>query len=189
MNNEDTTKGTEAARAILESAGLPLSEENIFIAATCKEKGIAFLKGEATVGVRKVAPESATEPAASGSTTGKYDLKINDRVFQIAVDGQRVTVNGRAFEVDLQSASEGGATAATAPSTADVAVNASMPGVVLKVLKQVGDHVNRGDTVIVLEAMKMEVTATAPAAGTVASIEVKQGDQIVNGQRLATIAG
>jgi biotin carboxyl carrier protein len=48
---------------------------------------------------------------------------------------------------------------------------------------------NRGDTVIVLEAMKMEVTATAPAAGTVASIEVKQGDQLVNGQRLATITG
>ena len=189
INNEDATKGTEAARAILESAGLPLSEENIFIVATCKEKGIAFLEGKATVGVRKVAPESATEPAASGNATGKYDLKINDRVFQIAVDGQRVTVNGKTFEVDLQSASEGGATAATAPSTADVAVNASMPGVVLKILKQVGDHVNRGDTVIVLEAMKMEVTATAPAAGTVASIEVKQGDQLVNGQRLATIAG
>ena len=189
INNEDATKGTEAARAILESAGLPLSEENIFIVATCKEKGIAFLEGKATVGVRKVAPESATEPAASGNATGKYDLKINDRVFQIAVDGQRVTVNGKTFEVDLQSASEGGATAATAPSTADVAVNASMPGVVLKILKQVGDHVNRGDTVIVLEAMKMEVTATAPAAGTVASIEVKQGDQLVNGQRLATITG
>ena len=189
INNEDATKGTEAARAILESAGLPLSEENIFIVATCKEKGIAFLEGKATVGVRKVAPESATEPAASGNATGKYDLKINDRVFQIAVDGQRVTVNGKTFEVDLQSVSEGGATAATAPSTADVAVNASMPGVVLKILKQVGDHVNRGDTVIVLEAMKMEVTATAPAAGTVASIEVKQGDQLVNGQRLATIAG
>jgi pyruvate carboxylase subunit B len=189
INNEDATKGTEAARAILESAGLPLSEENIFIAATCKEKGIAFLEGKATVGVRKVAPESATEPVASGNATGKYDLKINDRVFQIAVDGQRVTVNGKTFEVDLQSVSEGGATAATAPSTADVAVNASMPGVVLKILKQVGDHVNRGDTVIVLEAMKMEVTATAPAAGTIASIEVKQGDQLVNGQRLATIAG
>jgi pyruvate carboxylase subunit B len=189
INNEDATKGTEAARAILESAGLPLSEENIFIAATCKEKGIAFLEGEATVGVRKVSPESATESAVSGNATGKYDLKINDRVFQIAVDGQRVTVNGKTFEVDLQSASEGGATAATAPSTVDIAVNASMPGVVLRILKQVGDHVNRGDTVIVLEAMKMEVTATAPAAGTVASIEVKQGDQLVNGQRLATITG
>ena len=189
MNNEDATKGTAAARAILESEGLPISDENIFIAATCKEKGIAFLKGEAAVGVRKVAPESASEPASSGTASGKYDLKINDRVFQVAVDGQRVTVNGKAFEVDLQSASEGDAPAVSASSTAaDVAVNASMPGVVLKVLKQVGDHVNAGDTVIVLEAMKMEVTANAPAAGTVGSIEVKQGDQVVNGQRLATIA-
>ena len=189
MNNEDATKGTEAVRAILENAGLPLSEENVFITATCKEKGIAFLKGEATVGVRKVAPESASGSTANNNTSGKYDLKINDRVFQVAVDGQRVTVNGTTFEVDLQSASEGDATAATASSTAEVTVTASMPGVVLKVLKQVGDHVNRGDTVIVLEAMKMEVTATAPAAGTVASIDIKQGDQVVNGQRLATIAG
>ena len=140
------------------------------------------------MGVRKVAPESASEPASSGTASGKYDLKINDRVFQVAVDGQRVTVNGKAFEVDLQSASEGDAPAASTSSSADVAVNASMPGVVLKVLKQVGDHVNAGDTVIVLEAMKMEVTANAPAAGTVGSIEVKQGDQVVNGQRLATIA-
>ena len=189
MNNEDATKGTEAVRAILENAGLPLSEENVFITATCKEKGIAFLKGEATVGVRKVAPESASGSTANNNTSGKYDLKINDRVFQVAVDGQRVTVNGTTFEVDLQSASEGDATAATASSTAEVTVTASMPGVVLKVLKQVGDHVNRGDTVIVLEAMKMEVTATAPAAGTVASIDIKQGDQVANGQRLATIAG
>ena len=189
MNNEDATKGADAARATLQSEGLPVTDENIFITSTCKEKGLAFLKGEATVGVRKVAPESAAEPTSSGNASGKYDLKINDRVFQVAVDGQRVTVNGKAFEVDLQSVSDSGPAAATGPSTADVAVNASMPGVVLKVLKQVGDRVNQGDTVIVLEAMKMEVTATAPAAGTVANIDVKQGDQVVNGQQLATIAG
>lgn len=188
INNEDATKGVDAARTTLQSEGLPINDENIFIAATCKEKGIAFLKGEATVGVRKVEPESDQIPASSGSASGKYDLKINQRVFQVSIDGRHVTVNGKTFEVDLQSASDSSATAATAPSTEDVAVNASMPGVILKVEKQVGDQVNRGDTVIVLEAMKMEVTATAPAAGTISSIDVQQGDQVVNGQQLATIA-
>jgi len=188
MNNEDATKGVDAARATLQSAGLPINDENVFITATCKEKGIAFLKGEATVGVRKVEPETAEAPASSGSASGKYDLKINQRVFQVSIDGRHVTVNGKTFEVDLQSASDSSAVAATAPSTKDVAVNASMPGVILKVEKQIGDQVNRGDTVIVLEAMKMEVTATAPATGTISSIDVKQGDQVVNGQRLATIA-
>ena len=188
INNEDATKGVDAARTTLQSEGLPINDENIFIAATCKEKGIAFLKGEATVGVRKVEPESDQIPASSGSASGKYDLKINQRVFQVSIDGRHVTVNGKTFEVDLQSASDSSATAATAPSTEDVAVNASMPGVILKVEKQIGDQVNRGDTVIVLEAMKMEVTATAPAAGTISSIDVQQGDQVVNGQQLATIA-
>ena len=188
MNNEDATKGMDAARTTLQSEDLPINDENIFIAATCKEKGIAFLKGEATVGVRKVEPESDKVPASSGSASGKYDLKINQRVFQISIDGRHVTVNGKTFEVDLQSSSDSSAIAATASSTEDVAVNASMPGVILKVEKQIGDQVNRGDTVIVLEAMKMEVTATAPTAGTISSIDVQQGDQVVNGQQLATIA-
>ena len=188
MNNEDATKGVDAARATLQSEGLPINDENVFITATCKEKGIAFLKGEATVGVRKIEPESTEVRASSGNASGKYDLKINQRVFQVSVDGRHVTVNGKTFEVDPQSASDSSADAAAAPSTKDVAVNASMPGVVLKVAKQIGDPVNQGDTVIVLEAMKMEVTVTAPATGTISSIGVKQGDQVVNGQRLATIA-
>lgn len=185
INNEDPEKGAEAAKRTLEAEGLPVNDENIFITAACKEKGIAFLKGEATVGVRKVEPE---KPAAStGNGDGKYNLKINDRSYQVAVAGQQVTVNGKAYEVDVQA---GDATAApvAASSGNSVDVNASMPGVVLKVPARVGDRVAQGDVVIVLEAMKMEVNATATVAGTVASIEVKQGDQVANGQRLATIA-
>ena len=188
MNNEDPAKGVPAARAALEGAGLPITDENIFIAATCQDKGLAFLKGEAAVGVRKVEPTSDTGPTSRGAATGKYDLKINDRLFQVALDGPRVTVNGRTFEVDVQPASASSDDAGIAASTEQVAVNASMPGVVLKASVQIGDHINQGDTVIVLEAMKMEVNATASVAGTIASIDVNPGDQVVTGQRLATIA-
>ena len=167
---------------------MPITDENIFIAATCQDKGLAFLKGEAAVGVRKVEPTSDTGPTSRGAATGKYDLKINDRLFQVALDGPRVTVNGRTFEVDVQPASASSDDAGIAASTEQVAVNASMPGVVLKASVQIGDHINQGDTVIVLEAMKMEVNATASVAGTIASIDVNPGDQVVTGQRLATIA-
>jgi pyruvate carboxylase subunit B len=52
MNDRDPKKGMEASKKMLIDAGITdLSEENIFIAATCKEKGIQFLKGEATVNV------------------------------------------------------------------------------------------------------------------------------------------
>jgi len=53
INDEDPTKGAEAATKLLKEANLPVTDENVFIAATCKEKGIAYLKGEATLGVRK----------------------------------------------------------------------------------------------------------------------------------------
>ncbi len=188
MNDEDSEKGAAPAKKALEAEGLPATDENIFITATCKEKGIAFLKGEATVGVRKVKPEQSVAETSSGNGTGKYNLKINERSFQVVVDGKHVTVNGKAFDVDVQSSGEASSAVAVAKTSEEVDVNASMPGVVLKVSVNVGDRINKGDTVIVLEAMKMEVNATATVSGTIANLEVKQGDHVANGQRLASIA-
>ena len=54
LNDADPSKGIDAAKAVLQSEGLPITDENIFIAAACKEKGIRFLKGEAEIGVRKI---------------------------------------------------------------------------------------------------------------------------------------
>ena len=188
INNEDPDKGAEAAKRTLEAEGLPVTDENIFIAAACKEKGIVFLKGEATVGVRKVAPTAPAARTASNGDRGEYKLRINDRSYQVVVDGCRVTVNGKTFDVDQEEVRTTEQSASSASSTQQVEVNASMPGVVLKVPTKVGDRVNQGDTVIVLEAMKMEVNATASVSGIVETIDVKQGDHVANGQRLATIA-
>jgi pyruvate carboxylase subunit B len=59
LNDADANKGTEAAKKMLTDAGLSVSDENIFIVATCKEKGIKFLKGEAELGIRKAETETA----------------------------------------------------------------------------------------------------------------------------------
>jgi len=191
MNNEDPEKGIAAAKKVLETENLPITDENIFIAATCAEKGIAYLKGEATVGVRKVDPTQSTAEAPS-ATPGKpasYNVTVNGETFALTVDGNNATVNGRNYQVALQASDAPAAAAAGAPAGgAQVDVNASMPGVVLRVPVQVGDAVNEGDVLVVLEAMKMEINATAPSAGTVASIAVAQGDHIANGQKLATIS-
>lgn len=81
-NDRDPSKGLEACKKMLTEAGISdLSEENIFIAATCKDKGIQFLKGEAKVSVpyKKVAADSdhatgqgATQPGNAGS-----DVKVS----------------------------------------------------------------------------------------------------------------
>ena len=66
INDEDPKKGIGPATKLLESEGLPVTDENIFIAATCQAKGIAFLKGEGEIGVRKNR-STATPPAAAGA--------------------------------------------------------------------------------------------------------------------------
>ena len=62
-----------------------------------------------------------------------------------------------------------------------------MPGTILKVNVKVGDSVDEGQTVIMLEAMKMENEIVAPKAGTVASIDVNQGDSVNSGDVLITL--
>jgi pyruvate carboxylase subunit B len=64
INDADPNKGIKAAEKMLAAAGLPASEENVFIAATCLEKGIAFLKGEVKIGVRKKS-QAEDQPAQS----------------------------------------------------------------------------------------------------------------------------
>ena len=62
-----------------------------------------------------------------------------------------------------------------------------MPGKVLKILKNPGDVVAEGESLLVIEAMKMEMQVGATKAGTVVSIDVSVGDQLTNGQDLAHI--
>jgi len=66
-------------------------------------------------------------------------------------------------------------------------VSASVPGKVFKVEASVGQTVKSGDTIIILEAMKMEIPVVAPEDGTVASIDVSVGDAVESGDVLATL--
>jgi len=189
INNEDPKKGVAPARAALKAAGLEETDENIFIAAACKDKGIAFLKGEATVGVRLI-DKSADKPtsgtAAATSDTSKYVVSVNGRDYRLAIDGNQATVNGVTYQVALKDDQAGG-TATAAPVGQSSPVNAEMPGVVLRLLVAAGDSIQQGDALLVLEAMKMEVHINAPQAGTVAEILVAPGDQVTTGQILASI--
>jgi oxaloacetate decarboxylase alpha subunit/pyruvate carboxylase subunit B len=66
-------------------------------------------------------------------------------------------------------------------------MTAPMPGMIISVAKNVGDTVEKGDTVIVLEAMKMENALPAPVSGTVKAINVVQGASVAKGAVLAVI--
>ncbi|MCA9238809.1 MAG: hypothetical protein KDA37_01355, partial [Planctomycetales bacterium] len=185
MNDEDPTKGVAPTKKILEENNLPVTDENVFIVAACKEKGLAFLQGKAELGIRKVEKQAAPTAAASSGPT-EYRLKVNGREHKVRVDGGSVSVGGKSYQVEL--CDQAAASGAAAPAGETTPVYAKMPGVVLKTLVSPGDTVTSGQTLLVLEAMKMEVGVAAPCDGCVAEVSVSAGEQVANGQQLASIA-
>ena len=102
-----------------------------------------------------------------------------------------ITVNGTAYEVTVEETGTGKAAApkaaAPAAGAGAVKVTASVPGKVVKVAASVGQAVKAGDSVIILESMKMEIPVVAPQDGTIASIDVAEGASVENGDTLATM--
>ena len=166
---------------VLEEEGLETSEENIFIAASCDKKGIAFLKGDGPLMVRKGEKE-----CNGAEMAGNYT---------VVVDGKQYSVQVAEGDADIQVAPSAApvAAATTAAPAAQggkgaVEINAQTPGSVWKVNKKVGDSVAEGEVVMILEAMKMEIDIPAPSAGTITSIDVNTNDSVQDGQLLATIS-
>ena len=107
-----------------------------------------------------------------------------------------ITVNGNVYDVVVEEgASTGTPVAAKAPAAApkaggaagSIKVEAGAAGKIFKVEANVGQAVKKGDAVIILEAMKMEIPVVAPEDGTVASIDVAVGDTVEAGAVLATL--
>lgn len=195
INDENSALGVEAAKKLLTDNGITnLSEENIFIAATCLDKGIQFLKNEAKPNVRK---ESTNK---NGIT-----VTINGRSYGVKIDGHVANVNGQDYNFDIKDGIDATNASASAPpapsvtppsvepkptasvSTGEAIVSAPMPGLVLRIPVAVGDQVKEGDEVLVLEAMKMETPVSATTEGTIDAIFVKQGDQVKAGETLIRI--
>ncbi len=183
--------GIPKAKAILEKEGLDVTDENIFIVGALEtpggNKGLDYLKGNFTINVRKNVEEQASKPAAKSKGTGGFEN------FVVTVNGEDYNVSVKEGTADVQSYQEVKTvkqkTQPAAAPAGDVAeVVSSVPGNVYKVAVKVGDSVNENDTLLILEAMKMETPVASPATGTIAAIDVEQGDVVEAGQRLLTIS-
>ena len=184
LNDKDPNKGIAAATKMLQDAGLPVNDENIFIAGACKEKGIMFLQGKGQIGVRKNVPTTA--PAvASNAKAGEYTVKVNGKAYAIKLDGDKASVNGKSYDVSVKEGIE--SKAASTASDEGTEIKAGVPGNVLRIEASEGTSVEEGDVIMVLEAMKMEIEVKSTVAGTVQSIVVAQGDKVVTGQTLAVV--
>ena len=143
----------------------------------------------------------------------EYKYKINGNTYNVAIgdiDGNvaQVEVNGVAYRVEMEDTKVATAVksvqaprpaaaprtdagqkvvAKPAPTGSGAAVKAPLPGVVLSIPVKVGQAVKASDTVVVLEAMKMENAIHAGVDGTVKEILVAAGDSVLEGNPLITI--
>ena len=182
LNDKDPNKGIAAATKRLQEAGLPVSDENIFISAACKEKGILFLQGKGTIGVRKCTEGEKEEKVESSNG---YTVTVNGKKYSVVIEGKKATVNGKLYDVDVKAGIEASTTAASSGEATPV--KAALPGNVLKVLVSIGDNIAEGDVLAVVEAMKMETEIKSPVSGTVKSVEIEVGNKVNTGDVLVTI--
>lgn len=183
--DRDETKSIAYWTKVLEDEGLSTSDENIFIAGACAEKGIAFLKGESPLMVRK---------GIDNNCKGEKEMAGN---YTVVVDGKQYSVQVAEGEGDIQiapatpaqvNAVAEAATPALVPGgKGSVEIHSQTPGNVWKIVKNPGDTVAEGDVIMILEAMKMEIDIAAPQAGKIASINVNVNDSVADGQLLATM--
>jgi pyruvate carboxylase subunit B len=187
INNDDPQKGLKHAREICKKEGLDPTEENLFIVATCKEKGVAYLKGEARQNIRKIDPkaESAAKPESAAKGASSYTVTVDGSKYNVSFSGDTAKVNGKSYNINV--AAGGDASSAPASSGSVKTIAASMPGLIIRIDCSVGDTVNEGDVLIIMEAMKMEMEVKSTESGTVSDIKVSQGDQVASGAELILI--
>ncbi|EAJ6280064.1 biotin attachment protein [Campylobacter coli] len=169
--DKDETKSIAYVKSLLEKEGIAASEENIFIAAACKEKGIAYLKGEAKVNVRKNV--SAPKQNSTGIDENKFTVSVNGNKYHVEISA------GFDKDVNIKSIHKAD-TQEDIMQDADSSegIQAGISGNVFKIYINEGEEVKSGQVVMILEAMKMEIEVSAPKDGIIEKICVKTGDSV-----------
>ncbi len=186
INDRNPKLGVEAMKKRLEAANLPITDENIFIVATCDEKGLEFLKGNMTDGIRyKEAPKAAAK--AEKVCT----VNVNGTNVQVELDSKGDTavakIGGKTYNVSFGAAAA--AAPAAAASGADFEAKSPLPGTVTKLMVNPGDAVEENQTILIVEAMKMETEIKTEKAGVLKEFKVAVGNVIAAEDTVAIIGG
>lgn len=170
------------AESILKENNLARTDENIFIIASCEEKGLQFLLGNMKPNVRKIIDKIEKQPASP----------VISKAVDVGPKSYLVKVDGVSYQVEV--ADDGDAVIKssveqnrTTSSASKEKIKAFAAGNILKILVQVGQTVQEGDSILIMEAMKMENPIKAPRQGKISQIFVAVGDLVQAGADLAEL--
>ena len=191
--DEDPKKKVDVWRQRLEIEGIEATEENIFIAAACDEKGITFLKGNAPLNVRKNEKKDENKQIGENKmSNGNYTVVVDGQRFNVSVfegDVQNIQVAQPVQQVVQQVPVQAAAPVAPAkPVYNGTEAIAPVNGNVWKILVKEGDRVEKDQQIMILEAMKMEIDVVAPVSGTISKILTEPSKAVEEGQTLAVIS-
>ena len=138
--------------------------------------------------VRKNVP--AEQPPATSENPPKprpaaaaiYEVKVDGDSFEVEIDGDRVSVDGEEVPIRVIDA-----TRPEKKKRNQIRLICQASGFVFKVRCREGDVIEEGETLIVLESLKMEMSVKSPVNGTVIELPVYVGDEVASGQVLAVI--
>jgi pyruvate carboxylase subunit B len=180
LNDNNPKLGIEYAKKQLLKNNLAVTDENIFITAACESKGIDFLKGDKPMGIRYI--KDVVERASLRAQEEEDKKKKEDEIYyNVSIEGKTKKyvqiLSGLASDAQypIKLIHEKG-TGTSGRSGYEV--RSPMPGSIFKVLVTEGQIIERGETVIILEAMKMESKIIAEKSGKVLEILIEKGQTV-----------
>ena len=180
--------GIPKAAEALKKNNLPDTEENLFIVSSCEDKGIDFLLGKAKISIRKKSDEP--EKKVQTSTKSVAPPVSGQRDYTITVDGRAYQVQVNAGGTVVAGATDTGNASLSTPTTSQTSgidIPAPTPGNIVRVEVEVGDTISKEQTLLVMEAMKMESEVKSPQAGIIQALHVHAGNTVQTGDALLTL--
>jgi pyruvate carboxylase subunit B len=187
LADEDDTKSLFSWINRLKEEDIEITEENIFIAAACHDKGIEFLKGNAELHISKISQMEKDCKGSSNMGSGNYTVVVDGQKFSVQVAEGDADIQVTQIETSQSVAQTPSVDNAPISSGSDVEIKALLPGNVWKIVMNPGDNVNEGDVIMILESMKMEIDVVASQSGIIKTINVATNDKVVEGQVVAVI--
>ena len=183
---------TEEFKALADKESLDIQTGENFIDdvltyALFTQVGLNFIKNRNNPDAFEPVPTGKAPSSAPTTDAG-------DEIYTVEVEGQSYTVTVSEGGDITGLAPVGGAAPATAaapasaPLTGGEPINAPLSGNILNIPVTAGQQVNEGDTVLIMEAMKMETNISAPKTGQIVEVKVSEGDSVAVGDVLLTIA-